>query len=601
MALTAPRDVLLDRQVEIETPEHVALGYELAGLGSRFAALFVDSVILFASWLAIVVGAPLLATRIGSVPQIIATLGVAASIILAFAMFWGYFVYFEGLRDGQTPGKKLLRIRTVHDGGFPLTVRGAAVRNLVRFVDAQPLMTWMVGGATMLFHSRTKRLGDLAAGTIVVRERVVESLPEEVAPIVAAGGAPRLNDGELATLAQYVARRDALAAEVRERLAERLLAGLEHRVPDDERRRTLPADRYLVLLHREEVAKHVGAGGGTASGSPQAAALVRHQRQTWEEYRRLVERAQRRGLHHLTEIEVSRFATLYRVVSADLARVRTYGGSPELVYSLERWVGAGHNLLYRPPKRSWSQLKAWFTGGFPALVRMRWRPIVVAAAFFYLPAVATFAAVHAEPTRAYALLSTEMVSRAEEGAGRKAQGKGYIEIPQVYMPVMASGIIANNVQVTFMAFAGGIMAGLGTLMILIINGVHLGAVAGLFDHHDANLYLWSFVLPHGIIELTAICIAGGAGLWLGSAILLPGRRTRREALVIRGKEAVSLLAGTVLLLLVAGVIEGFISPAPIPDAMKLGFALCFALILVTYLVRAGRDEASRQSAEAAAV
>jgi uncharacterized membrane protein SpoIIM required for sporulation len=281
---------------------------------------------------------------------------------------------------------------------------------------------------------------------------------------------------------------------------------------------------------------------------------------------------------------VSRFAALYRETAADLARARTYGASTELRYTLERIVGAGHNLLYRPPHLPGRDAWAWIRRGFPALVRRQWRPIALAALAFGLPALLSFAYIRADPARAREVLPPLMLTRAEEAMTREAEGVGYVEVPDVFMPVMASTIIANNVQVTFVAFAGGLLAGLGTALILVLNGVLLGSVAALFANHDASLYFWTFVLPHGVIELTAIAIAGGAGFWMGSALLLPGRETRSAALARRGREALGLLAGTVVLLLVAGLIEGFISPAPLPRAVKLAAAGVFALLLVLYLL-----------------
>jgi uncharacterized membrane protein SpoIIM required for sporulation len=160
--------------------------------------------------------------------------------------------------------------------------------------------------------------------------------------------------------------------------------------------------------------------------------------------------------------------------------------------------------------------------------------------------------------------------------------------------------MSNNVRVTFAAFAGGILAGVGTVVALVMNGIMLGAVAGIFANYSANLHLWAFILPHGVIELTAICIGGGAGLWLGSAFVLPGRITRREALVVRGREAVSLIGGVAVMLVVAGMIEGFISPSELPNPVKFALAALFALLLVAYLGLAGRDEQARRAAEAAA-
>ncbi|HEX7118621.1 MAG TPA: stage II sporulation protein M [Longimicrobiales bacterium] len=596
MTQDAPPSVLAPRRADVETPEHVEIRYDLADLGSRFTALVVDAILVFVGLLVVMVGVPLLVARLGVGEGMFGGLTFGVAMLVAFALVWGYFVYFEGLRDGQTPGKRWLRIRVVHDGGYPLTVRGAAVRNLLRLIDIQPFPSWLVGGVAMMLHPRTKRIGDIAAETVVVRERTVALPPEDAAPAVVRG-APRLDDAELAALAQYVARRGELRPEARRRVAAQLVRLLAARFEGDARLAELGADAYLAVFHAEEVARRSAVGG--AAGGAQAAALARRQRRVWDAYRVLLERARRRGLARLPEHEVSRFAALYRETAADLARARSYGASEALVYSLERWVGAGHNLLYRPARRSLRALRAWLAGGFPALVRARIRPIAVAAAVFYLPALVTFAAVREDPARVWSLLPAGMIARAEEAPEREARGEGYVEVPDVFMPMMASGIIANNVQVTFVAFAGGVLAGIGTLAVLVFNGVFLGAVAAAFANEGASLHLWTFVLPHGIIELTAICIAGGAGLWLGSALVLPGRRTRREMLALRGREAVSLLGGTAMLLGVAGMIEGFISPAPIPRALKLAFAAVFALLLTVYLLAAGRDEAARRRARAA--
>jgi uncharacterized membrane protein SpoIIM required for sporulation/uncharacterized RDD family membrane protein YckC len=588
MAQTVSVASLVDRQVEVETPEHVAIGYELADLGSRFAALLIDGLILLSGSLVLWIGLPLAAGLV-PLPAWVSAAGFAIVIILSFAWIWGYFFYFEGFRDGQTPGKKRMHIRAVHDGGYPLTARGAAVRNLLRLVDMQPGMTWVVGGLSMMLSARTKRLGDIAAGSVVVRERLGDPLPEETAG-AASMGPPRLSTEEFAWLARYAARRESLDPALRARIAAQQVDRIARHFPDDPRRHHMSPDGFLVVVQQEEAGRRAAAGLGGASGSAQAASLFRRQRKEWDLYRALLDRAQKRGMADLPEREVSRFAALYREVAADLARARTYGGSPELVYMLERAVGAGHNLLYRPASRSWALLKEWLAVGFPRLVRRRWLPIAVAAGLFYLPAVATYAAVRLKPDLSRQLVSAEMMSRAEEAAQKEAEGRGYVEVQQAMMPVMSTSIISNNVQVTFMAFAGGILAGLGTVLTLVFNGVSLGAASAVFANHGESLHLWTFVVGHGAIELTAICIAGGAGLWMGSAMLLPGRRTRREVLVERGGEAVSLIAGTTMMLVVAGSIEGFVSPSTLPREVKFTFAALVAAVLVMYLLLAGRGK-----------
>ncbi|HEV2146449.1 MAG TPA: RDD family protein, partial [Longimicrobiaceae bacterium] len=263
---------LVDRQVEVETPEHVAVGYDLADLGSRFAALLADGLLVACGIAVFALGLPLLGLALG-VSGWLAGAGLAAVILLVFAWTWGYFVYFEGLRDGQTPGKRWMGIRVVHDGGYPVSVQGAAVRNLLRILDMQPGATWLVGGTAMMLHGQTKRLGDMAAGTVVVRERTAALLPEEAAAHAAAAGPPRLTPEEMDTLAKYVARRESLRPEVRHGLAKRLLERLERHAMDDPRRPRMTADAFLVELHAEEAGRHAARGAG-GRGTAQAAGLV---------------------------------------------------------------------------------------------------------------------------------------------------------------------------------------------------------------------------------------------------------------------------------------------------------------------------------------
>jgi uncharacterized membrane protein SpoIIM required for sporulation len=187
-----------------------------------------------------------------------------------------------------------------------------------------------------------------------------------------------------------------------------------------------------------------------------------------------------------------------------------------------------------------------------------------------------------------------MVTRAEEARQRLDRGDPYIDVPQVQMSVFSSQIMTNNIQVSFLAAAGGIVAGLGTLVVLLVNGVHLGAVFALFDAQGAGALLWTFVLPHGVLEMTAIVISGGAGLILAHAVLAPGRRTRGRALREDGRDSLSLVAGAGVLLVFAGIIEGFVSPARIPAPLKLGFAAAVASLMLLYFWLGAR--ASEESA-----
>jgi uncharacterized membrane protein SpoIIM required for sporulation len=153
---------------------------------------------------------------------------------------------------------------------------------------------------------------------------------------------------------------------------------------------------------------------------------------------------------------------------------------------------------------------------------------------------------------------------------------------------MASSIVANNIQVTFVAFAGGVTAGLATVLALVSNGVSFGSVVGLYLSKGIGRLLLAFVAPHGVLELFAICVAGGGGLLIAAGILLPGQRTRRRAIVENARRAVRLIAASTLLLVVAGTLEGFVSPIEWwPIEGKLAVSGTTLVLLILYL-RGGR-------------
>jgi uncharacterized membrane protein SpoIIM required for sporulation len=167
---------------------------------------------------------------------------------------------------------------------------------------------------------------------------------------------------------------------------------------------------------------------------------------------------------------------------------------------------------------------------------------------------------------------------------------------------MASSIIANNVQVTFAVFAGGVTAGVLSVLMLVTNGVSIGSVFGLYVSRGIGRLLLAFVAPHGVLELFAICVAGGGGFLLAAAIITPGARTRRRALVENGQRAIRLIGASTFLLIIAGSLEGLVSPIEWwPLEGKLAVSGVTLVLLVTYL-RGGRRAATRtESASAAAL
>ncbi len=573
------------RRLRLETPEHVRLDYELADVGSRLAALLIDLVIIAGALFLLGVAYAVLEGRGLS---LVASLAASALVIAFFMLQWGYFLLFELLRDGQTPGKRALRLRVLHSSGQPLSVRGSVIRNVLRIVDFQPGVTGVLGGGAIMLTGRSQRLGDLAADTIVVRDDGAGEIAWPEASSTPAAGRPLLSAEQFELLSNYRRRRDDLSPEAKHTVCGALLEAIRPAVDGHSLLGTVSADEFLVRLHDEEEPRRAAAGGVWGL---QAAALVREQRQEWARYGELLRKSRKGGLKQLPEGELRTFGRLYRGVTADLARARTYGAPVSVLRSLERWAGAGHNLLYRVTGESIVSVRRWITSDFPRAVRVHHRPILLAVLLVFGPMGVSFGLVRSNPVLARYMTSSGMLERAES-TPRGDIDAAYVDIPGTLMPLASTNLITNNVQVALLAFAGGVLAGSLTVLLLVFNGVHLGTVLGLYANEGLLGVILAFVFPHGFMELTAICLAGGAGLWLGSAVLVPGRRTRLAALQERGREALSLLAGVVGLLVVAGIVEGFYSPSGLPAVAKFAFGAATAAGLAAYFAGGGREQAT---------
>jgi len=302
--------------------------------------------------------------------------------------------------------------------------------------------------------------------------------------------------------------------------------------------------------------------------------------------------AQRRGLRHMSESEVSDFVAQYREIATDLARLKTASKDTQsdALFYLSRLVAGGHNLLYRQRSLTSRAAVRFVAVNVPREMRRSWGYIAIAALCLFGPMAVTYQAVVNDPLLAEALLPPGMIDRANEGAARAKNGdRTYVEIKAFMRPVAASNIIANNIQVTYTVFVFGITFGLGTLFMLITNGVSIGAALGLYQSKGILSQIGEFVLSHSVFELSAICIAGAGGLLIARALLLPGWYTRREALVVYGRRAIRLITASTVLLIVAGTIEGLISPrTDIPVTDKIIVAAVSAFVLLLYFLVGGR-------------
>lgn len=274
-------------------------------------------------------------------------------------------------------------------------------------------------------------------------------------------------------------------------------------------------------------------------------------------------------------------ARLYREATSDLARLQSFrkeASHPgDLEIYLNQLVGRAYSRIYRTPPPSWTSLWEFLRFTFPETLLKTAPWILTAFGIFLLGSIYGFVVTLTDDSFIPLIVSPHLIQQVEEG-------KVWFDSILAVRPLASSMIMTNNISVCFLSFALGMTFGLGTIYIMALNGVMLGAIAGLCHIHGLDVPFWSFVLPHGVIELTAIFISGGAGLLLGTALLAPGDLPRKEALIQRGRQAGIIVLGCVPLLILAGIIEGFFSPAPLPAALKFILAGLLLLLLFSYLL-----------------
>lgn len=594
----------LDRRVQIETPEQTVLSYTVAGVGSRAAAAVVDQLIIgaagFVLSIVVLVAGAAFSGKSASAARSSAGWAMALSVLLGFAIVWGYYVVFEALWDGQTPGKRWLGIRVVQDGGYSVSFGASAARNLLRIVDFLPAL-YGVGLTSVAINKSGKRIGDMVAGTFVVHEQlaIVAAAPTRAAEGVAAVAiTSRLTEEEFALLGRFVSRRAQLDAELRTSFATQLAERFRAHLTDNG---SAPSAQLLRLYESESDARARGLPSRGAIGAARERhAIVAKNAARWRDFATALTAAQRRGLRAMTPEEVSTLVSLYREVATDLARLRTASESEDqdAIFYVSRLVGAGHNFLYRQRSLAMRDVWRFLSVDVPREVRRSALYSLAAALLLFGPMAITFGTIVRHPALISRLLPAGMIDRVVDGAHRDSLGDHtYIETKDFERPMLASRIISNNVQITYGAFAFGITAGLGTILLLIFNGMSIGAGFAIYANYGIFHQIGGFVIAHGVLELSAICIAGGGGFLLAAAILVPGARTRREALVINGRRALRLLAATTLMLMAAGAIEGLVSPRQdIPVSVKIGVAAATALLLAFWFSR-GRGEVAQAPEE----
>ncbi|WP_028648437.1 stage II sporulation protein M [Nocardiopsis sp. CNT312] len=298
--------------------------------------------------------------------------------------------------------------------------------------------------------------------------------------------------------------------------------------------------------------------------------------QEWDRLDRLV-----RGRRHLEGEEIDELVELYQRVSTHLSVVRSSGQDPALVGRLSALVARARSAVTGAHTSAWRDLAGFFTRVFPAvLYRMRWWWIGVTAGMLLL-ASATAAWIVGDPQVLHSLGTPESMSRYVE----HDFGNYYVENPS---GSFAAQVWTNNAWIAAQAIVGGAFFGLYTLWVLVSNAVAIGQVAGLMLAHGRGPEFFGLILPHGLLELTAVFVAGGVGLKLGWTIISPGDRTRLRALGEEGRAAVAVVLGLVVVLFLSGLIEGFVTGYVHTTWLRIGIGAVAEILFLAYVFTLGR-------------
>jgi uncharacterized membrane protein SpoIIM required for sporulation len=306
----------------------------------------------------------------------------------------------------------------------------------------------------------------------------------------------------------------------------------------------------------------------------------------WSRLESLLGEIKQHGLQSLGRNELRELGLLYRQTATDLAALRGDSSSVQQARHLNQLLGRAHNQLYAGQKKTVGGVVQFFRDEYPQVFRRFLPYTLTATGIFAAGALAGLFLTLSNPDFMRSFLGSHMIETIEK---HKMWTDSIVSV----RPQESSFIMTNNMTVSFLTFAAGITAGIGTLYMLFFNGVMLGVIGVACGLNQMSVPLWSFVAPHGVLELPAIFIAGGAGLRIAQALLFPGTLSRRDSLAVGGAEAARLLVGVIPMLIVAGTIEGFFSPSSVPASLKFLLAAALFTTFVLYLSRGFRSRKPR--------
>ena len=313
--------------------------------------------------------------------------------------------------------------------------------------------------------------------------------------------------------------------------------------------------------------------------------LITTHRPDWDRLNTLARRASGR-VSRLSGEEIDELTSLYLLTSSHLSWLRTHHPDLQLVTSLTATVGLANGAIYGSRRGAVKSLKGFFATSFPAALWYHRGRIAIAAVVLIGSALSV---------GTWLANSDAAIEASADEVTRQAYLESDFESYYSSAPAeqFSTQVFFNNIQVAFWAFASGITLGLGTLVILVINGAAGGLAAGLFHHAGQGRVFWGLILPHGLLEISAIVVAGGAGLGLGWSIVAPGDRTRSDSVAEEGQRAVTIVLGLIPAFGVAAIIEAFVTPSGLSTTARIAIGAMAASAFWVWVLVYGREAASR--------
>lgn len=308
--------------------------------------------------------------------------------------------------------------------------------------------------------------------------------------------------------------------------------------------------------------------------------FVARRRQRWERYQAQLKALRQRDRHEPPKD----FPSQYRRLCNDLALARSRGYSLSLVNRLQAWAMEGHAFVYQPQARLGRRVGAFFGHEFPGLIRQEWRLTLLSCLLLFGPVLWLAWLISTTPEFVYRILTPDTIDQVEQMYS-DAPSRGRDADSEVFMFAF---YIMNNIGVALRTFAGGLVFGIGSVFILLFNGLHIGAIAAHLSFQGYHENFWTFVIGHGALELPAIALAGVAGARMGLSLLLPGQLGRLAALRRSARRAVRILYGVMAMLLLAAGLEAFWSANDLPAGVKYAVGGTLWLLMLAYFLLAGR-------------